>query len=102
MAHDRTNPLDLCEEYIHQVWCMENMKDSGAFGLYSLEQHRIELHNILCDLLDIDHYASKDILSYMDEKLGIDFSKLPSASDLRYYAEKLLDLLKEEKDKGNI
>lgn len=24
---DRTNALNLCEEYLHQVWCIESMKD---------------------------------------------------------------------------
>ena len=99
---DRINALDLCEEYLHQVWCMESMKDSGAFALYGLEQHRIALHNSLCDLLNIDHVKSKDILSYLDEKIGFEFSKTPSESDLKNYADKLLSLLMEEKEKGNI
>lgn len=48
---DRTNALNLCEEYLHQVWCIESMKDGGAVALYGLEQHRITLHNYLCDVL---------------------------------------------------
>jgi len=36
----RTNILDLCEEYIYQVWRMEDLKDGGAPTLYGLEQHR--------------------------------------------------------------
>lgn len=99
---DRTNALNLCEEYLHQVWCIESMKDSGAVALYGLEQHRFTLHDYLCDVLDIDHVKSKDILSYLDEKIGFDFSKIPSESDLRNYADKLLSLLMEEKKKGNI
>lgn len=94
--------LDLCEEYLHQVWCMEDMKDGGIFALYGLEQHRIVLHESLCDLLKIDHEKSKDILSYLDEKINFDFSKRYSEEDLKYYAEKLLKLLLEEKEKGNI
>lgn len=99
---NRINALTLCEEYIHQVWCMESMKGSGVFGLYGLEQHRIKLHDSLCDLLEIDHIKSKDILSYLDEKVGVDFNKIPSDSDLRNYAEKLLNVLNEEKSKGNL
>ena len=81
---------------------MENMKDGGVFALYGLEKHRIDLHDYLCDLLKIDHVKSKDILSYLDEKIGFDFFKTPSESDLKYYADKLLNLLIEEKEKGNI
>ena len=94
---DRTNPLDLCMEYIHQVWCMEQLKDAGIFGVYGAEQHRIELHEQLCKLLAIDHVKSKEILSYLDEKIGIDFFNTPSDSELRNYAQKLLDLLLTQK-----
>lgn len=99
---NRTEVLDLCEEYLHQVWCMEDMKDGGMLALYGLEQHRIKLHDTLCDLLEIDHVKSKDILSYLDEKIDFDFSKMPSKSELKNYAEKLLNLLLEEKEKGNL
>lgn len=99
---NRTDELNLCEEYIHQVWCMESMKDGGMLAVYGLEQHRIELHDRLCDLLEIDHIKSKDILSYLDEKIGLDLSKMPSESDLKNYAEKLLNLLNAEKEKGNL
>ena len=60
------------------------------------------IEDSLCNLLKIDHAKSKDILSYLDEKIGFDFSKTPSESDLRNYADKLLSLLMEEKEKGNI
>lgn len=29
---NRTEVLDLCEEYLHQLWCMEDMKDGGIRG----------------------------------------------------------------------
>lgn len=99
---NRTNILKLREEYIHQIWCIEDMKDCGMFALYGLEQHRINLHDKLCDMLEIDHIKSKEILSYLDEKIGLDFSKMPSNSDLNNYSEKLLDLLLKEKEVGNI
>lgn len=102
MAINRMNALTLCEEYIHQVWCMENLKDGGMLAVYGLEQHRIKLHDELCDLLEIDHKKSKDILLYLDEKIGLDSSKMPSESDLRNYAEKLLDLLNSEKANGKL
>lgn len=100
MALDRMNALALSEEYIHQVWCMENLKDGGMFAVYGLEQHRVKLHDELCNLLEIDREKSKDILSYLDEKIGLDFTKMPSKSELKNYAEKLLDLLNSEKAKG--
>lgn len=96
----RESVLKLCEEYIHQIWCIESVKDGGMLTVYGFEQHRIELHDELCDALEIDHAKSKGILSYLDEKIGLDFSKMPSESDLRNYAEKLLDLL--VKDKENL
>lgn len=97
----RENISKLCEEYIHQVWCMEELKDGGAFALYGLEQHLNKLHDELCDMLEIDHEKSKDILFYLDEKIGLDFSKMPSESDLRNYAEKLLDLLLKDEELEN-
>lgn len=99
---DRTDTLKLCEEYIHQIWCIESMKDCGMFAAYGLEQHRIKLHDELCNTLEIDHVKSKDILSYLDEKIELDFSKMPSKGDLRDYSEKLLNLLLQEKKLGNI
>lgn len=102
MEINRMNVLAVCEEYIHQVWCMENLKDGGMFAVYGLEQHRVKLHDELCDLLEIDHEKSKDILSYLDEKIGLDYSKMPSGSELRNYAEKLLDLLNSEKANGEL
>lgn len=99
---DRTREIDLCEEYLHQVWCMENMKEGGIFALYGLEQHRITLHESLCDLLEIDHTKSKDILSYLDREIDFNFSKMPSKSELRDYADRLLNRLITEKEKGNI
>ncbi len=102
MERNRLNVLGLCEEYIHQVWCMEDLKDGGAPALYGLEQHRIKLHDEICNLLEIDHEKSKEILSYLDEKIGLNFSKMPSESDLRNYSEKLFDLLVDQKEKGLI
>ena len=102
MIEKRSDTLKLCEEYIHQIWCIESVKDGGMFAVYGLEQHRIKLHDEICDMLEIDHEKSKDILSYLDEKIGLDFSRIPSETDLRNYAEKLLDLLLEEKELGSI
>lgn len=99
---DRNNPLDLCIEYIHQVWCMEDLKQGGMFAVYGMEQHRIELHDTLCNLLEINHEKSKEILSYLDEKIGMDFSEMPSESDIRNYGQKLLDILLSEKKNGNL
>ena len=98
----RLDALKLCEEYIHQIWCIESMKDGGMFAVYGLEQHRIKLHDELCDMLEIDHEKSKDILSYLDEKIGLNFSSMLPKSDLKNYAETLLDLLLKEKKFGNI
>lgn len=95
---NRVDVLMVCEEYIHNVWCMEDMKEGGAVALYGLEQHRIELHEKLCDMLGLDHIKSKTILSYLDESIGLDLSKMPSDSDLRNYAEKLYELLTAKMD----
>lgn len=94
---DRTNPLDLCMEYIYHVWCIEQLKDTGVFGVYGMEQHRIELHEQLCKLLAIGHVKSKEILSCLDEKIGVNFFDTPSDSELRNYGQKLLDLLLTQK-----
>lgn len=94
---NRENPLDLCMEYIHQIWCMEQLKDGGIFAIYGMEQHRIDLHDRLCNLLKIDHVKSKEILNYLDKKIGVDFSSEISNSDLRTYGQKLLDLLRTTK-----
>lgn len=102
MEINRLDAAALCEEYIHQIWCIESLKDGGVFAVYGLEQHRIKLHDELCSLLGIDHDKSEDILLFLDEKIGLDFSKTPSKSDLRNYAEMLLDLLLKEKENGQI
>lgn len=99
---NRNNPLDLCIEYIHQIWCMEDLKEGGMFAVYGMEQHRIELHDMLCSLLEIDREKSKEILSYLDKKLDMDFSTMPSESDLRNYGQKLLDILLNEKKNGTL
>lgn len=78
-----TNPMDLCKEYIHQVWCIKGMKNVGMCAVYGFEQHRNDLHDILCDMLEIDCIKSKDILSNMDEKIDLDLSKMSFDSHFR-------------------
>ena len=90
--------LALCEEYIWQLCCMVNMADGGAPALYGLEQHRIELHNRLCDLFGIDHIKSKECLSYLDDKIGVDLSTLPSDDYLEIYGRHLCNYLHEHID----
>lgn len=87
--------LNICEQYIWQICCMADMADGGAPALYGLEQHRIELHERLCDLFGIDHVKSKEVLSYLDDKIGVDLSCLPSDDYLEIYAQKLCDYLHE-------
>lgn len=99
---NRNNLLDLCIEYIHQVWCMEDLKDSGVFGIYDMEQHRVELHDMLCELLEISREKSKEILSYLDDKIGMNFHKMPSEGDLRDYGQRLLNILLTEKREGRL
>ena len=55
---------DLCKEYIWQIKMMMDLSDGGPFGLYGLEQHRIRLHESICDAFEIDHDKSKSVLSY--------------------------------------
>lgn len=99
---NRDNALLLCEEYIHQVWCMNDLIDGGAFAVYGLERHREKLHTELCELLEINREKSKDILSYLDEKIGLDLSKQPNKYEMEQLSKKLLDLLLDEKEKGNL
>lgn len=85
-----------CEEYVHLFWCMEDLKDGGIFAVYGLEQHRIELHNEICDMLGIDHERSKTILSFLDKSIGLNLSEQPSDAELSEYGIKLADLLTEK------
>ena len=85
--------LSICEQYIWQICCMVTMADGGAPALYGLEQHRIELHDRLCDLFKIDHNKSKEVLSYLDDKIGLDLSILPDDDSLSVYAQNLCEYL---------
>ncbi|MGL6200583.1 MAG: hypothetical protein ACRC3H_16765 [Lachnospiraceae bacterium] len=64
--------MEMLQEYIQLAWNMFDMRDAGVFGLYGLEQHRITLHDAICQALDIDRDKSKDILSCLDTKIGLD------------------------------
>lgn len=81
---------------------METMRESGIFGLYTLEKHRLELHNAICEKMKIDKVKSKEILPYLDEKIGLDFNKELSNSDIKIYAKKLIKLLNIEREKENL
>ena len=93
---------EMLKEYVQLVWNMFDMRDSGIFGIYGLEQHRIRLHDSICQALAIDRVKSKDILSSLDTTIGLDLSISPSDQDLQMYAERLYSVLRIEKGKGNI
>ena len=52
--------------------------------------------------MKIDKVKSKEILPYLDEKIGLDFNKELSNSDIKIYAKKLIKLLNIEREKENL
>lgn len=84
--------LKICKSYIWQLCSIASMQIDGFFAVYGLEQARIELHNRLCDIFNIDREKSKDILSHL-EKLKIDVSQYPNDEDLEIYANRLVDYI---------
>ena len=91
------SPKELIKEYIHLAATMVQLSEGGIFALYGLEQHRIELHEKICEVFDIDKTKSKDILNYLEEKLNFSFYDLNSDT-LDEYTEKLYDYLLLHKD----
>ena len=92
---------DLCKEYIWQIKMMIDLSDGGPFGLYGLEQHRIRLHENICNAFEIDHDKSKSVLSYLDEVLNFDFTQDLEEEKLNEYANILCDYLENHKDELN-
>ena len=86
------SPKELIREYIHLAATMVQLSEGGIFALYGLEQHRIELHNKICEVFDIDKIKSKDILNYLEEKLNFSFYDL-NDDILDEYTEKLYNYL---------
>lgn len=92
---------DLCKEYIWQIKMMMDLSDGGPFGLYGLEQHRIRLHESICDAFKIDHDKSKSVLSYLDEVLNFDFTQNLTDNMLDNYAQTLCNYLEQHKNELN-
>lgn len=90
-------PKELIREYIHVVATMVQLSEGGIFALYGLEQHRINLHNKICEVFGIDKIKSKDLLNYMEEKLNFSFYNLTD-DILNEYTEKLYNYLLLHKD----
>lgn len=91
------NPKELIREYIHLAATMVQLSEGGIFALYGLEQHRIDLHDKICEVFDIDRVKSKDLLNYMEEKLNFSFCDL-NDDILDEYTEKLYNYLLLHKD----
>lgn len=92
----------MLEEYIHLICNIASMGDTGVLGLYGLEQHRAALYEKICEELKIDKIKSKDIMLYLDEKIGLDYASCPADEELEQYGKALLNLLQEEKGKGSL
>ena len=91
------SPKELIKEYIHLAATMVQLNEGGIFALYGLEQHRLELHDKICEVFDIDKVKSKDLLNYMEEKLNFSFYDLNNDT-LDEYTEKLYNYLLLHKD----
>ncbi len=91
------NPKELIKEYIHLAATMVQFSEDGIFALYGLEQHRMDLHDKICEVFDIDRVKSKDLLNYMEEKLNFSFYDLTDDT-LDEYTEKLYNYLLLHKD----
>lgn len=94
-------PKELIREYIHTISIMEELADGGIFALYGMEQHRIELHDMICETFNIDKTKSKELLNYLDEKLNFSFNDL-NDDILEEYTEKLYNYLLLHKDEYKI
>jgi hypothetical protein len=62
--------------YIDSIYRIESMRVDGVTGIYGLEQHRINKHGELCDLLMIDRDKTKDICLNLDKSIGFDLEEL--------------------------
>ena len=91
------SPKELIREYIHLVGTMIQLSEGGIFALYGLEQHRMELHDKICEVFGIDKVKSKGILNYLEEKLNFSFYDL-NDDILDEYTEKLYSYLLFYKD----
>ena len=94
-------PKELIKEYIHTISVMNELADGGIFALYGIEQHRIDLHCMICEAFGIDRIKSKELLNYLDEKLNFSFNDL-NDDILDEYTEKLYNYLLLHKDEYKI
>jgi hypothetical protein len=72
--------------YLDAVYRIEVMNADGVFGLYGLEQNRIDKHGDLCDALKIDRDKTKDICLNLDKSIGFNIEDLNN--DYEFYIEK--------------
>lgn len=93
------NKLNICKDYIRQICYIKKMTVNGVPAIFGLEKDRINLHEILCNLFDISHLKSKEVLSYLDVKIGLDINSVLNDMNneeyLETYAQKLYDYLQE-------
>lgn len=84
--NDYDEKIKLAQKYIHAVYCIEQMREGGFFAIYGLEQQRIDVHEKLCDLLNVDRIKSKEICLNLDKYIGFDIAELEN--NFEYYSEK--------------
>ena len=94
---EKRDTKGLIREYIHQIYVMTQLMDGGILSLYGIEQHRMNLHDAICEAFNIDRIKSKDLLNYLEEKLNFSFDDF-NDEILDDYTEKLYNYLLEHKD----
>ena len=94
---EKREPKELIREYIYSVYTMIELSEGGIFALYGIEQHRMDLHDMICETFDIDKIKSKELLNYLEEKMNFSFYEF-NDDILDDYTEKLYNYLLLHKD----
>lgn len=89
---EKRSDKELIKEYIYQIYVMTQLMDGGFLGLYGTEQHRMDLHDAICETFNIDRTKSKDLLYFLEEKLNFSFYDF-NDEILDDYTEKLYNYL---------
>ena len=93
----KRNTKGLIKEYIRQIYVMTQLMDEGIFSLDGIEQHRMNLHDAICEAFNIDRIKNKDLLNHLEEKLNFSFYDF-NDEILDDYTKKLYNYLLEHKD----
>jgi hypothetical protein len=72
MKKECKNLLDLCELYLDAVANASNMvRQFGLMSCYAFETQRQDIHNEMCQLLNLDYGKVGDILCNLEEEIGL-------------------------------